>query len=920
MFPSGAASGVTARPRPALLVWLVALALAGAALAAPPPTQGTPLVMVDAFEYELGDTLTLRASGLEPGADYVVALTPPGGETVESTVRASRTGALASSAVLDEAGSWTVALRGPRVDARLGVRVSGPPDAGAAPGPGAGEGPGDEAPETEEGSVADQPGADQPGAEPEAEQPGADEPGAAGPGAAAPDAGAQPGEEPLPDEPAEEPPAGPPAEGELARPGDEPAAPGEEGEPGAGAPADGQLDALPEPRPLPPAQARGAIAVSLENGDVVGRRNGVEAWRLSFGTGSGETVGLIVGDESVLVGHGNHLLQVDRLTGTVQRRERLPAQVADLVREEGALVVAVRYASGHEARFSWPPERPLAFDPDPSLYSWLRAEAGVPDPEAQLARDPTNPWLYVAAARLRPENADALRRSALTQARTFYEYAQLAQEFMAGPARDEDLAAQAMNAALEDFAARGYRGSLLFEPDLVDAYGFPHAGLRQALEAGDRQAADFWAPWVYRLSGDGGPDARDLLTRYAQLLQDGGDVDAAGTWRELAADAAGTDPQTTLERAAAAVGSTGWYGVLALLVAAVALRLTLAAKYWRAQTLTLRQSREAGRTPGPLARALTLRYATFTEKLVLLLLFAAMVAVAALSGWADRAGDLPSELGSGSLASPTAVALLERAPDNPDRAFALAFAAQTSGDHDTAEALYALLGSDPDALNNLGVLRGDQGLYRRALAEDPRHPEAAFNAGEGSNPSRLMQAYRPDEPLLAAPDAARLSRAFAGSPWDALGAAFTNPFAALDELRPIETRWLWTAVVVLFLAWVAWTFLTVFVPRPQAARNAPRTFLYHVLALLLPGSGLADELWGVALLVPWAIFGIDTLRHLTAFGGPPALAYRTDLFALVVIYVVNTVAFFVELASYRRRMRDLRAEHPELAAAYGLRP
>src|SRR5690606_34230725 len=97
-------------------------------------------------------------------------------------------------------------------------------------------------------------------------------------------------------------------------------------------------------------------------------------------------------------------------------------------------------------------------------------------------------------------------------------------------------------------------------------------------------------------------------------------------------------------------------------------------------------------------------------------------------------------------------------------------------------------------------------------------------------------------------------------------------FAALVDASPIATRWLWTVAVVAFLAWVAWTVLSLFFPRPQAARTAPRTFLYHVLALLLPGSGLADELWGVLLLVPWSIFGIDLLLPPTGLAARPARA------------------------------------------------
>ncbi len=867
MSRSGAASGV-AQPHLVVAALSLSLLLAGAALAAPVPIQGTPLVMVDSYEYALGDSITVRGSGLEPEGSYAVRLTSPGGEVVEENVTATRAGTLTATSTLDEAGAWTVELVGPRVDARLGVRVVARAADEPAPRQGAGQ----------QGQGAEEP--------------------------------APPGEQGAPDQD---------DEGQPERPQGAPPGQGAE-EPRQGGAAGGQGGELPGEPVVPPAQARGEIDVALDGGDVVGSRNGVEAWRLAFGSGSGATAGLVEREETVLVGHGNHLLEVDRLTGSVLSRERLPAQVADVDEGPDGVVVTVRYSSGEEARVALPAARPVAFDPDPSLYTWLRAEAGVSDPVTQLARDPTNPWLYVAAARQRPDEAQTLRRGALAQARTFYEYAQLAQEFMAGPARDESLAAQAMNAALDDFVARGYRGSLLFEPDLVDAYGFPQVGLRQALTAGDREAADFWAPWVNRLAGDGAPGATALLNRYADMLQEAGEGEAAAAWRELAAATAGADPRTALERAAAAVGSTGWYGVLALLVAVVALRLTLLAKYWRAQTLTLRQRREAGRGTGRFARALTLRYATFTEKLVILLLFAAMVAVAALGGWTQRAEDVPDELGSGSLATPAAQALLGEAREGPDRDFALAYAAQTAGDDAAAGSLYRALTADPDAMNNLGVLRGEPELFRLALDLDPGHPEASFNLGEDTNPSRLLEAYRPDEPLLAAPDRDRLARAFGGSPWESLGEAFTNPYTVLVGLAPIETTWAWATVVVLFLAWAAWTFLTLFFPRPQAAANAPRTFLYHLLALLLPGSGLADELWGVLLLVPWAIFGIDTLRHLTGVGGVPALPYDTDLVALVLIYVVNTVAFAVEYASYSRRMRDLRVEHPELAAAYGLRP
>lgn len=880
MHASGAAPSRAAQRQRAvlhvlLLTFLAVAALGGQGLAAPltlVQSQQTPAVRLSAFTYRVGDTLTLSASGLEPGASYVVSLRSPAGEVSEQEVPSDQGGALSVRAVVDEPGTWTVGVSGPRIDARLNVEVVGQGGAEDQPAPPAQDGAAggqDDAVPSEEGA---EPGADDAPEDADAAAPQGDE--------------------------TEVSPEGAP----------------EEAEPPAGREGAG---GLPGEVQVPPSQAR-QIEVVLVRGDVVGRRNDVEAWRLTFPSGSGLTAGLLARDEVVLVGHGNHLLQIDRLTGMVRSRDRLPAQIESLTMDGDQLLVTVAYASGQTAQLEWPPESPMAFDPDPELYGWLRAEAAVSEASTRLAQDPTNPWLYLATARDRPDQAETLIRGAFGQARTFYEFAQLAGALESGQPRQEELAAQAMYEALSDFVERGYRGSLLFDEELIAAYGFPQERLARALDEGDREAASFWAPWLYRLGARGSEPSR-LLNQYAATLADAGEADAAEDWRARAAVGGGSDAQTTLERAAAAVGATGWYGVVALLVAVIALHLTLIAKYWRAQTLVMRQRLESGRPNGRLGRAFGLRYATFTEKLVVLLLFAAMVAVAALAGWVRSSDVRPAVLGSGSLATPTSRALLAQAPENPDRAFALAYAAQTAGDLDTAAALYRDLSDDADAMNNLGVIRGDPELYRLALELEPGHPEAAFNLGETANPSRLMQAYQPQEPLLAAPDEGRLARAFSGGPWESLGAAFTNPFEALRGLG-VEPAWLWTVIVVLFLIWVAWTVLSIFLPRPAPARNAPRTFVYHLLALVLPGSGLADELWGILLLVPWAIFGIDFLLHLVPLGVPPGLPYSTDVFALILIYVVNTVAFVVEFVSYRRRMRDLRAEYPEVAAAYGLRP
>ena len=235
---------------------------------------------------------------------------------------------------------------------------------------------------------------------------------------------------------------------------------------------------------------------------------------------------------------------------------------------------------GEEAQLAWPldDDADFAFDPRLELYGWLRAEAAVSDPAARLALDPTNPWLYLATAGDQPQRLTALRRNAMARTQTFYEYGQLANELLREPERDLEMAAQAMDAALADFVDRGYHGSLLFDEEASAAYGFPASSLREALADGDAEAADFWAPWLYRLTGPDVSGSSALLADYADDLRARGRTQEAATWDQRASTSNRFEIRTTLERAARALGSTGWYGVIALLVAILALHLTLAAQ------------------------------------------------------------------------------------------------------------------------------------------------------------------------------------------------------------------------------------------------------------------------------------------------------------------------------------------------------
>ena len=77
------------------------------------------------------------------------------------------------------------------------------------------------------------------------------------------------------------------------------------------------------------------------------------------------------------------------------------------------------------------------------------------------------------------------------------------------------------------------------------------------------------------------PEVGRALRDYGEVLRRADRTDEADRWRDLAQ----ARPRTpgTLAAVARFLGRSGWYSALALLTTVLALHLTLAAKYWRAQ-------------------------------------------------------------------------------------------------------------------------------------------------------------------------------------------------------------------------------------------------------------------------------------------------------------------------------------------------
>ena len=881
------------------------LAISSAALA----QFVAPSISLSSTTLAPGETLRFDARQLVPNGSYSLRLDGPSGLRVGSTLTSDPNGSIRFETQLDAPGAWTLRFEGDDVDILLGLEVvagvtaPGPAPSRQVPTP----------PATDGEAVTD----------PVPEESPAD---------GGIDAETQP---PAPDTPPEPEPAEP-----------EPFEP------------DQVVPETTDGPEAPPSQAPPDTSILIEPGvDFVQRGDALVAvprdgaddlWRLDFLSGSGlNSTSALFHEGTVYLGHGYSLLEIAPLTGQVLVRHRLPAQVTRLeTGDEGVLGWIELPETSNEGVGVEPTGRtfllengaprwrddgleersPLAANPFPAdveLFGWLRQEAEVVDPLARLVQDPTNPFLHLRAGET--VSNDGARHSAfedaLERAETFFEYAQLAQGLFDAGA--PELAERAMDAGLSDFAARGYDPRLLTDLELHAAYGFPLPRFERALARGGLAEARFWAPWVYALAAETVPESEEALREFSRQLRSVGDRDAANEWRTRSNLPGRGGLLTVLDRLFEALGRVGWYAVASLLIAILALHLTLIAKYWRPQAV-LGAERRGGRAPAPAAHLLAIRYYSFVEKIVLVLMFAAAIALAGLAIWQASTLEGDSSWQRGNLSDlPPSIASAGRIQDtaNPLGRFVTGVIAQTQGDEERAIVAYREAGDFAPALNNLAALTGNDTLLERALEIDPRLVEARFNAGLIDDPSPFHSAYRSEVPLLATPTPGDLRDLAVGGWREALGRTFSDPWNTFRDARApgLERAWLWWTALTLFALAAVITLLWLAVPRPRLARNAPRTIAYQILALLLPGSGQADELWGLLLLTPWSIFGLDALANYFGWGIGLGLGLGVDLVVLTALYIVNTAAFIVELSSYNRRMRELKRKDPETALRFGMR-
>jgi len=624
------------------------------------------------------------------------------------------------------------------------------------------------------------------------------------------------------------------------------------------------------------------------------------------------------------VGIGNSVLKLGDDDGPAEWRTAVAGRVALLEEENGGLSVVAELPGGLSERLSIDADgrtaEPVRFGTDPEMFRALRLEAEVPDPARRLEADPTNPWLYVRLAEeTSGEEAAGYLADALAQAETFYDLAGLAAVF--AEAGEFELAETARQESLQDFVARGYDAQLLTDPDLHAAYGFPLPHLKRAMVIGDEEAAAFHAGWLQAFLAPGAPFVADGLEGYAGWLEERGDRQEAAAVREWLRPSGEELAASGVERLFLSLGRSGWYMFGSIVVVILALQVTLTFKYWEPQGLALRRAAETGGSDSFLQRFLAIRFFSTTEKIMLALLYGAGLCLLGLTAWAAPGGPLPAAAASGTLAGTEAVAALDSMELRGERGqFVLGYAAEQAGMTDRARLHYRAAPRFGPALNNLALLDDDHELLERAAAHAPALGTISWNLGREDNQPLFDRLAGLERPVPLAPQPADFFMARHGSWQQALTAFYTGPVTVFTMDVPwLPAHWLWYGILSVYVVLGALTLLWVLVPRPRLARNAPRPFPYQLLALLVPGSGQADEMWGLLLLVPWGIFGTDLVWRLA--DRPALLELETGTLILIVaiLYAINVVAFIIEYISYRRRTALLFQRNPEAAIAYGRR-
>ncbi|WP_245593230.1 hypothetical protein [Deinococcus frigens] len=684
-----------------------------------------------------------------------------------------------------------------------------------------------------------------------------------------------------------------------------------------------------------------AGAAPVLEGRTLRYENGPElVWQRSFPAALGELSGPLEVGGVTYLGVGPEVYAYTT-RGRVLGRADLPGPVSSLD-ASGGVVRVTTGGDGYAERFtlatgaSGPSvQERVVFPPDPAVTGWLlRAAQAVPEADVQAAasEDPTNPFLLLRLAEQRRAAGDSYAalstvRRALGTTLPFPAWVQLAARLdTAGYPAAADLA---LDRARRDAAGRGLDPDVPVSRTALRAYGNPSAYLGTLLAQNRLARAESWMAYLRELHPrfKGGPA---LYARYAGILDAQGRAGEAEEWRQFARSLRAGTLYNLGPSGLNSVRDAARLSTLALALSLVAAALVLIARAWRAQGQATRPlgGRFGSWLRRPLARARfsSVAYASLSERFLLTLLLAGLLASLGGWQWANRAGaalrDPALNMGTyGGGWGGAGLGDLNLRP-GPDSVLLIGLASQLDGDDSAARQIYTSALPDACALNNLGVIsqaRGDEAQareqYRAALSARPDLSAAAFNLGlNPAGPDASFQrTYRPGQPRLCYPDQRSLTRAVTGDLSVTLRGSLLNPVQVLSAAPGRSPRLGWALLGTALLG--ALLLLSLLLPRAAQTPAQARTLLVRALTVLLPGTGLMNSPWGGMLLLSWAAAlaaltprsGLVNFPELSLLAsGTLQTGLQTSLIAaLAVIYILNAV---ILLTAGFRQVRQQRWE------------
>ena len=718
----------------------------------------------------------------------------------------------------------------------------------------------------------------------------------------------------------------------------------------------------------PPVPA--AMPVLTVKGDTLeGSLNGAVVWIARLHPKSGVKLEPVVIGRDIFVPDGASVMQLEPGKGTVIQRFVVSNLVSSLEAQGTDVRVNVIIPNGTSAltetftlrRAAGQPsfsliERPV-FQPDSIMLETFEEFAQKASQGNQLkpsfpelsqqtnaklaAQDPTNPFykIYEGAALLalnKPTEAQAAFSQAVNISVPFFVYIREAAVFEGLKLTGTDFAEQALRFARLAYGNAGYDPAIPVSSKALGAYGNPLGVARALFQEQNMQRGLIWMAFL-----------RDTMPRFNQsetvFLELAGYLDTQS--------AGGGDPWRAIQKQIAQ-GTPYTFGVsrivifslgtlLALIAAFLALWLVLSAKYAAQQSKDLKAVGGAigawGKAPLMRLRHSLSAYLTLTEKIVLVTLLALMIGALGTWTWSTRALETLRHpaFNLGTLGGVTFWNSFATKPTNADFDAIRGLASLLDGDKTRATQALESAGNNPMALNNLGVLaleRGDNAQanqkFLAALQLQPSMLEAGLNSQASTGNSYRLDFHKAvfgDAPMLAFPEPKDIVDASQGKLESEFARMVSNPWGYLLSLPFGLPSWAMMAVAVLILAILGLNLLSLLVPRIRSASQAPRNVVYHFLALLVPGSGLADEVWGIILLVPWALAGSLLIIYFNRSDLVPSILAEQKILNLstvpamldlktysvwviagiAVLYVINFIGWLLETLAWNKKMKRL---------------